>query len=336
LWDPLISGLLQHLPGLAANPRLRFYGIIDKGTFSSGLLNAMSLKQPLPPELAAAAVTVVGEGAGGQPAGYGEIVGFTLPGSRLNGHYSTRFFESPSYIPNLPSFFPDIAVPNRSTDYFARHDPAMALILARATAVPAAPSGTAIAVNGASYRSEQGIAPGSFAAIFGSFGQTPDAVTMGGQAAQIVSAAASQINVLVPAALATGPQRISVQVRGTEVAGGQVTITAAGPGLFVLDPADISQAGAVENEDYRVNDATLPAAPGSILQIFATGYANPDPSRATQVYVGGVPAQIAFNGTVSPGLWQINAVVPPGATGQLPLFVTSGGVASNAVTVQVK
>jgi hypothetical protein len=108
-------------------------------TFSSGMDDAMDLKQPVPPEVAAAFPTadftqlmrIVGEPTGGKPAEYGEVKSFTLPGSQVVGQYSTKYFPNPDFIPGLPSFMPDIPVSLRSTDYFARHDPAMAAILAR-------------------------------------------------------------------------------------------------------------------------------------------------------------------------------------------------------------
>jgi uncharacterized protein (TIGR03437 family) len=341
VWGPLFNGLQQRLPVLAANPRFRMYAIIDKGTFSSGMLNAMSLKQPFPPELASAlpgvapgalAVRVIGEVTGGKPTEYGEVLTFTLPGSRLPGQYSTKLFTHPSYIPDLPSFMPDIPVVIRSTDYFARHDPAMAAVLARTLAFPASPAGSAIAVNAASYRTDQGIAPGSFAAVFGAFGQVPDAVTVGGVPSDIVSAAPSQVNVFLPTTLLPGTQDILVRARGAEVAVGQFTVSTCGPGLFVLNPADPGQPGAVENQDYSVNSAINPARAGSALVIFATGYC----AASTQVYLAGVPAQVLFSGPIAPGLLQINAVVPAGISGQVPVFVAAGGMTSNAVTVYVQ
>lgn len=86
---------------------------------------------------------------------------------------------------------PDIAVGMRSTDYFARHDPVMAAILGCWSGAPAAPSGSAIVVNGASFRVDQGVAPGSIAAVFGSFSQTPDQVLVENVAARIAAAASS-------------------------------------------------------------------------------------------------------------------------------------------------
>ncbi|HEY6345266.1 MAG TPA: hypothetical protein VIY49_27540 [Bryobacteraceae bacterium] len=51
---------------------------------------------------------VIGEPSGGQPAEFGEVVGFTLPGSGLDRQYSTDYFPNPPGIPNTPSFMPDV------------------------------------------------------------------------------------------------------------------------------------------------------------------------------------------------------------------------------------
>jgi hypothetical protein len=81
-------------------------------------------------------------------------------------------------------------------------------------------------VNGATYQADQGIAPGSLAAAFGSFAQVPDQVIGGGVAATIVSASTSQVNFLVPS-LPPGPRGIFVGA-----VAGQSTITLTGPGIF--------------------------------------------------------------------------------------------------------
>src|SRR5262249_11755545 len=107
--------------------------------FSSGVNNAMQLKTPLPPEFApllpgvdlAKRIRVLGEPTGGAPAGYGEVLPFTLPSSKLSGQYSTRFFDKPEFIPEGPAFVPDVPVQMRSNDYFARHDPVLAAVIAQ-------------------------------------------------------------------------------------------------------------------------------------------------------------------------------------------------------------
>jgi uncharacterized protein (TIGR03437 family) len=126
-----------------------------------------------------------------------------------------------------------------------------------------------------------------------------------------------------------------VRARGAELAAGHFTISAR-PRPVLLNPAHPSQPGAVENQDYSVNSENNPAKIGSIVQIFATGYGNLDAAAPTQVFLAGVQAQVAFSGLVAPGLWQINAVVPGGISGQLPLFVAAGSTASNAVTIYLQ
>lgn len=187
-------------------------------------------------------------------------------------------------------------------------------------------------MNGASFRIEQGLAPGSFASVFGVFPSNVDAVLVDGQAGAIVSAGASQINFVLPASLSPGPATISVQAGGTEVARGQANFTASSLGIFVLQP-DPSQPGAVLNQDSTVNSSSNPAAAGTIVQIFATGYA-----KAAQVFFGDAPAQVLFSGPAPqyPGLWQINAQMPAPVSGQVPIYAIAGNIVSNAVTIAVQ
>ena len=134
---PLGLGLEQRLPALVVKPRFAVFAAIDKGTFSSGMDDAMQFKQPIPPGLlppgvdVSQLVRVVGEPTGGKPAHYGNVKPFTLPASQLTGQYSTQFFSVPDGVPPGPSFAPDIAVPLLSADYFAWHDPVLAAMLAR-------------------------------------------------------------------------------------------------------------------------------------------------------------------------------------------------------------
>ncbi len=90
-------------------------------------------------------------------------------------------------------------------------------------------------------------------------------------------------------------------------------------------------------QDSKLNTAANPAKSGSALQIFATGYGPLDGSQQAQVeaVIGNLPAQVLYSGPAPglPGIWQINAQVPAGLTGQVPLFLIAGNIASNAVTV---
>ena len=57
------------------------------------------------------------------------------------------------------------------------------------------------------------------------------------------------------------------------------------------------------------------------------------------MFIGSERADVIYSGltTVFPGVWLIDAVVPAAAAvaGQMPVFVTLGGVPSNAVTFWV-
>jgi len=105
--------------------------------------------------------------------------------------------------------------------------------------------------------------------------------------------------------------------------------------LFVAQGTDPSQPGAILNPDSSLNTAQNRAAKNSVLHIFATGYGPLDKSgrAAVQVFTGGVPAEVQFSGPIPQfiGLCQINAV-----SGQVPLLVVAGNIASNGVTVWVQ
>ena len=163
--NPLMNGVVDRLPSLRSRSSFRLYAAIDKGTFSSGLDDAEVFKQP------SLAATVIGEPSGGKPAHFGNVASFTLPSSHIQGQYSQQFFAAPSYLPTGDSSLaPDVNIPIRSTDYFARFDPVMAAILARSSSLPVSPATASVTiVNAASSHIEQGIAPGSLATAFGTF-----------------------------------------------------------------------------------------------------------------------------------------------------------------------
>lgn len=345
---PLGAGIIHRMPQLRLNPNFHIYLVIDKGTFSSGMYDPMAFisgfmagYEGVPP-IDRSVITVIGEPTGGKPVGYGNTVQFALPGSGLGGQYATVSVDQDlGVIPDLPSFNPDVPIRTRSTDWFARFDPVMAAMLARSNGAPPSPTGDAIVVNGASFRTDQGVAPGSFASVFGAFAQVPDRLLVGGAEATIVSAGTAQVNFLVPATTAPGTTGISVRAGGVELASGDFTVSATGPGIFVLDSTDPSQPGAVENQDFSINGAGNAASAGSVVQIFATGYGALDASGAApvQVFFGDLPGEVLYSGPAPklPGLWQINARIPQGTpSGQNSLFLAAGNVASNGVTLWVR
>jgi uncharacterized protein (TIGR03437 family) len=340
LIDPLIDGVEQRMPAASANPYFRIYEVIDKGTFSSGSMDAMKIKSQIAAGGPGNMLTVIGEPTGGATGGPGNVQPFALPGSGIPGQYSTKMIGAPPGIPLGPAFLPDVPVARRSTDLFARYDPVLGAILARWPGSAAPPSGDVVTVNGATFRSEDGISAGSLAAGFGAFSVTPDEVQVSAQDARVLAASASQVNFLVPAVAPLGTVAVSVRAGGSEIARGQATVTATSPGVFALNPLDPSEPGAVLNQDSTVNTSANPAAQGSVVQIFATGYGPLDASgqAAVQVFIGETPAAVLYSAPVPQiaGLWQINARTPQTGSGQTALFLIAGNTAGNGVTIWLK
>lgn len=345
---PLLQGLTTRRVAFQGNPAFEVFALINGGNYSSATLLAMILKggvpdflAPLAPGIGTIPTTLVGEPTGGPPLTHGNPQTFALPASGMLVQYSTVY--SPPF-PNIPSgdaVYPDISAPVRSTDYFARHDPMVAAVLARAGTPPAAPAGDVIVVNAASFRPETGVAPGSFAAAFGTFPAGSINVLVNGEAAQVIASTSAQVVFLVPADAATGSAQVQIQQNGSTVSTGAFAVTLAGPGLFVMAPVS-AQPGAILNQDGSLNSSSAPAAKGSILVIYATGYGllNGAGQAAASVWVANIPAQVLYSGPVAgiPGLWQINAQLPLDGTvaRQVPVFVSASGLVSNGVTAWVQ
>ena len=194
-------------------------------------------------------------------------------------------------------------------------------------------------VNAASFKSGL-VAPGSFAAIFGTnMGGKSVSVTFNGFQATIVYASATQINVIVPAALGFAPAAdvvvIADFVKSDSV---KVTVQPNAPGIFTP--------GVVNFADGSINDLNHPAKRGDIILVFATGLAIPLTGPVT-LTIGNqtnvVPAYAGAQGSF-PALDQINVVVPPilpATPNPVPLSVcvadTLGTpVCSNAVNLYIK
>lgn len=336
---PLLMGLAERIPRLRQNSGFVFYGIADGGTFSSGLQNAEYLK--INDEWALAlsrqsglAAVLVGEGTGGKPAHFGEVQAFTLAASQLTVQHSTRAFPAQPWIPDRDSLYPDVMLRLRSTDYFTRHDAWLALAHARSARLPSMPEGDVTVVNAASFRPEHGVAPGGWASAFGSFPAGAVEIVVGGRPAQVLASTPNQIVFRMPPDTPTGAARGELTHATGPLATARFEVSATAPALFTVNAADPTQPGAVLNQDGKLNGPAARARRGSVVQIFATGRA---PAGAPQVWISGEPAEVQYSGMTAPGLWQINAVVPAvSAIGTVPVYVAAGGMASNAVTIQVE
>jgi hypothetical protein len=118
--DPLLQGLRSRRY-LADSGRL--FALIGNNTFSSAMMNALTLRQEN-------GAILVGEPTGGKPNGYGEVRTFTLPNTALTVSYSTRFFRLLTDS-DPDSVFPQVEAGVSSADYRAGRDPALEAIAAR-------------------------------------------------------------------------------------------------------------------------------------------------------------------------------------------------------------
>ncbi|HEX5227917.1 MAG TPA: IPT/TIG domain-containing protein [Bryobacteraceae bacterium] len=182
------------------------------------------------------------------------------------------------------------------------------------------------AVNGATFVSGA-LAPGSIATIMGTqFAAKDVSVTFNGIESQVLFSNDTQINLVVPASLAGATStsaKVVVSVGGVGSAPFSVTLAPFAPGIF---------ANGVLNPDNSVNGSKVPAAPGSVIQIFATGLSGTGVITAkigsqvvTQPYYAGPAPGFA-------GLQQIDLILPSGLTGpSVNVSVCGGATAAHVV-----
>ncbi len=229
-------------------------------------------------------------------------------------------------------------------------------------------------VNAASYASN-GFSPGAIVSIFGSLlgPQTAESFsvssqgnlnnTLGGVTVTVSGIPAiplyvqnGQINVILPFTLGIGGQA-AVQVGYNNLTTSEFNIP--------LQPADVqiftanasgTGPGSILNQDYSVNTATNPAAPGSIVQVFGTGAGQLTPSVTAgnvagdtlswvtlpySATVNGEAATVQYAGS-APGLVygvdQFNVQLPSDLTaGSATIIFTVGeSTSQTSVTVFVK
>ena len=144
-------------------------------------------------------------------------------------------------------------------------------------------------VNAASYASN-GFSPGAIVSIFGSLlgpqtatsfsvssqGNVDNAlagvtVTVGGIPAIPLYVQNGQINVILPYTLGIGGQAaVQVSYNNLTTTEFNITLEPADVQIFTADASGTGQ-GSILNQDFSVNSATNPAAPGSVVQVFGTG-----------------------------------------------------------------
>jgi hypothetical protein len=115
------------LAGLKARPALvrtgRLVTLIGRATFSSGLIAAFVMKNDFGSAL-------IGEPTGEKPNSYGEVLQVTLPHSRVNLSYTTKFFRLARDGDPI-ALFPDVTVTRSLPDALAGRDPVLDAALKR-------------------------------------------------------------------------------------------------------------------------------------------------------------------------------------------------------------
>lgn len=185
-------------------------------------------------------------------------------------------------------------------------------------------------------------------------------VTFNKVPAPLLFVSQGQINAIVPYEVSGQTSvPVTVQLNGTTSANFTVPITATTPSIFSLTYNGSGQ-GAILNADSTVNGTNNPAAPGSIIQIFATGEGQltpagttgcisgstqplPKPTGAVSLTIGGQAVTNITYAAEAPeavcGLLQIDATIPSNVSaGAQPVTLTIGTATNTnqSITVAVK
>lgn len=182
-------------------------------------------------------------------------------------------------------------------------------------------------------------------------------VTIDGISAYVEYVSPGQINVLAPDDSTLGS--VNIQVTTAGVASNTVSAPKQqfAPALFTIDNgayvtalhADGTLVGAANLLGAGVT--TAPAAVGETVEIYGAGFGPTNPATPTadlvaaaaplansvQVTIGGMTANVAYAGLVSPGLYQINVTIPNLPPGDASISASIGGVQTQSgvsVTIQ--
>ncbi len=226
-------------------------------------------------------------------------------------------------------------------------------------------------LNAASFALGRPVSPGSMVSVFGrklSDGEAKSPslpletqlagalVVVGGKPAPLIVATEQQINAVLPYGLAPNTQHQVVLRRGNRYTVPEtITVAVAQPAIFAKDASGHGQ-GVIIREDGQWAEPGTPAAAGTAVVIYATGLGEVNPpvaagqaapaeplSKVTsdvKLTIGGVEAQLLFAGLTPgfTGLYQVNAVVPPGAGAgdAVPVVLSVSGQPSPVVTMAVQ
>jgi uncharacterized protein (TIGR03437 family) len=174
-------------------------------------------------------------------------------------------------------------------------------------------------------------------------------VTVNGKPAYIYYVSAAQVNVLTPLDSTTGPVAVTVNNGTTTSAAFTAQLQAVSPGLLRF--GDGVHVAALHADYSYLGPASMlvpgytftPATPGETILLFCDGLGLPVsplvagsdvqtgvlPTPWPLITIGGASATVKYAGLISPGLYQLNVVVPSfAANGDNQVVAIYGGVSS--------
>ena len=182
------------------------------------------------------------------------------------------------------------------------------------------------------------VAPGEIVTLLGFFPPAPIELLFNGVPAPILYTGLDQVNAIVPFSLDSGgPVHLEARSNGRTVAQASLAAAPVVPAIFTLSGTGIGP-GAVLNQDYSVNSLANPAAAGSVIMVYGTGFGALDPpavdgqpgSTATTVFpvtavIAGIPAEVTYAGAAPglvAGIAQINVRIPSGLSASFAASVS--------------
>uniref|UniRef100_Q02AE4 IPT/TIG domain-containing protein n=1 Tax=Solibacter usitatus (strain Ellin6076) TaxID=234267 RepID=Q02AE4_SOLUE len=176
------------------------------------------------------------------------------------------------------------------------------------------------------------------------------AVIINGKAAPVAYVSPSQINVLAPDDSVTGLVAVQVKSPAGTSDSALVLLQTAAPAFFQFrGGATMYVAGTHADGSTLAGPALTqqgvpgtPAKPGEIIQIYGTGFGATQPAISAtalvpaplpianpqdlRIRIGGQDATVAYAGLISPGLYQVNVVVPQLADGDYAVIAELRGL----------
>jgi uncharacterized protein (TIGR03437 family) len=227
-------------------------------------------------------------------------------------------------------------------------------------------------VNGASFAANAPIAPGSLVSIYGSGLADSDQsalgltsaplefnsvqVRLGERPLPLFYVGREQINAQIPFDLPLNTQHQIIVRKGTTLSvPDSFVVGPAQPAIFAQNLRGFGQGSITNGVTNVLADVYNPVRAGDVISIYCTGLGRVSPSvtEGTQaplaplswtvdtvrVTIGGRDAQVQFSG-LGPtlvGVYQVNAFVPAGVTGdQVPVVIETGGLRSPPVTIAIR